>query len=113
MLIVSIVIFAIAAIFGLLNLIAILSSKSTSKPVVFTHGILAAIALILLIIFVANSAGNSPVLSLVLFIIVALVGFYLFARDMTHKPGPKALALIHGIVAVISFILLIIFAATL
>ncbi len=113
MLVVNIIIFAIAAIFGLLNLIAILSSKTTSKPVVYTHGILAAIGLILLIIFVVNAAGNSPVLSLVLFIIVALVGFFLFARDLSHKPGPKAVALIHGIVAVIAFIILIIFAATL
>jgi predicted tellurium resistance membrane protein TerC len=113
MLVVNIIIFAIAAIFGLLNLIAILSDKTTSKPVVYTHGIFAAVGLILLIIFVINAAGNSPILSLVLFIIVALVGFFLFARDLSHKPGPKAVALIHGIVAVIAFIILIIFAATL
>jgi len=110
MLVVSIIIFAIAAIFGLLNLIAILSSKQTSKPVVYIHGLLAAIALIFLIIFTVNSAGSSPILSLVLFIIVAIVGFILFARDLSKKPGPKAVALIHGIIAVISFIILIIFA---
>ena len=113
MLIINIIIFAIAAVFGLLNLVAILTNKSTSKPVVFIHGILAAIALILLIIFTINAAGNSPVLSLILFIIAALAGFYLFARDLSHKPGPKALAVIHGLVAVVSFILLIIFASTL
>lgn len=110
MLVVSIIIFAIAAIFGLLNLIAILSSKQTSKPVVYTHGLFAAIALILLIIFTVNAAGSSPILSLILFIIVAIVGFILFARDLSKKPGPKAIALIHGIVAVIAFIILIIFA---
>lgn len=110
MLTVSIVIFAIAAVFGLLNLVAILGNKTTSKPIVFTHGILAALALILLIIFAVNAAGASPTVSLVLFIIVALVGFFLFARDLSHKPGPKAVAVIHGLVAVISFIILIIFA---
>jgi len=113
MLLVSIIVFALAAVFGLLNLLAILKNRTTSKPVVFTHGILAAAALVLLIVFVINSSGSSPVISLVLFIVVALVGFYLFFRDMSHKPGPKGVALIHGLVAVISFILLIIFAASL
>jgi hypothetical protein len=49
----------------------------------------------------------------VLFIIAALAGFYLFARDLSKKPVPKAVALIHGVVAVVSFILLLIFAASL
>ena len=110
MLVASIIIFALAAVFGLLNLIAILSNRQTSKPVVYSHGLFAAIALILLIIFTVNAVGSSPVLSLVLFIIVAVVGFFLFARDLSNKPGPKAIALIHGLVAVIAFIILIIFA---
>jgi len=110
MLIVIIIVFAAAAVFGLLNLLAILGNKHTNKPVVFVHGILAAAALVLLIIFTINSTGNSPVISLILFIIVALVGFFLFARDLSKKPGPKAVAIIHGLVAVISFILLLIFA---
>lgn len=110
MLITSIIFFAAAAVFGLLNLVAILSNKTTSKPVVYLHGLLAATALVLLIIFAVNSTAGSPVISLVLFIIVALVGFFLFARDMSKKPGPKPVALIHGIVAVVSFIILLIFA---
>jgi hypothetical protein len=108
MLTISVIIFAVAAIFGLLNLIAVLGNKQTSKPIVYTHGILAA-ALILLIIFTINSTAGSPVVSLVLFIIVALVGFFLFARDISKRTVPKAVALTHGIVAVISFIILLIF----
>jgi hypothetical protein len=113
MLIVSILLFAAAAVFGLLNLIAILSGRHTSKSVVYLHGLFAAIAIILLIIFSINSTMGSPVLSLVLFIIVALVGFVLFARDLSNKPGPKPVALVHGIVAVISFLILLIFAMNL
>jgi NAD/NADP transhydrogenase beta subunit len=109
MLTISVIIFAAAAIFGFINLLAVLGNKQTSKPVVFTHGILAAIALVLLIIFIINSSGASPTLSLILFIIVALVGFFMFARDLSKKSIPKAVALIHGIVAVISFIILLIF----
>ena len=109
MLIISVILFALAAVFGLMNLIAVLGNKQTSKPIVFTHGVLAASALVLLIIFTINSAGSSPVVSLVLFIIVALVGFFLFTRDLSKKSVPKSVALIHGVVAVISFILLLIF----
>ena len=109
MLTISVIIFAAAAVFGLLNLIAVLGNKQTSKPVVYTHGILAATALVLLIIFIINSTGSSPIVSLILFIIVALVGFFLFARDISKKSVPKAVALTHGIVAVISFIILLIF----
>jgi len=65
MLTVIVIIFAAAAIFGLLNLIAVLGNKQTSKPVVYTHGLLAAIALILLIIFTVNSAGSSSIISLI------------------------------------------------
>lgn len=110
MLIVSIIIFAAAAVFGLINLIAILTNKQTAKPAVYLHGLFAAIALVLLIVFTVNAAGNSPMVSLILFIVVALVGFFLFARDLTKKPGPKAIAVVHGVVAVVAFIILLIFA---
>ena len=109
MLTISVIIFAASAVFGLLNLIAVLGNKQTSKPVVYTHGILAATALVLLIIFIINSTGSSPIVSLILFIIVALVGFFLFSRDISKKSVPKAVALTHGVVAVISFIILLIF----
>jgi len=109
MLTIIVIIFAAAAIFGLLNLIAVLGNRQTSKPVVYTHGILAAAALVLLIIFTINSSGGSPIVSLILFIIVALVGFFMLARDISKKAVPKAVALTHGIVAVIAFIILLIF----
>lgn len=109
MLTVSVIIFAAAAVFGLLNLVAVLGNKQTSRPLIYLHGILAATALVLLAVFTINSTGSSPVISLFLFIIVAVVGFYLFARDVTKKAVPKAVALTHGIVAVVSFIILLIF----
>ena len=109
MLVISLILFAAAAVFGIINLIPILKNKQTSEPAVYTHGFLAAAALLLLIIFSIDFAGGLPVISMILFIIVALVGFILFARDLFKKPGPKSVALIHGAVAFISFILLLIF----
>jgi len=109
MLITAIVVFALAAVFGLVALTAILKNKPTPKPAVFIHGGLAAVALLLVIFFVTGSAGPSPIVSLVLFIVAALGGFALFAIDMQKKPVPKLLALAHPVIAAIALVLLIVF----
>jgi hypothetical protein len=56
--------------------------------------------------------GNSPgpVESAVLFVIAALGGFIMLARDLGNKPIPKWLAVGHGLLAVTGFILLLVFA---
>jgi len=110
MLITAIVLFALAAVFGLVALTAILKNKPTPKPAVFIHGGLAAVALLLVIFFVTGSAGPSPIASLVLFVVAALGGFALFAIDMQKKPVPKFLALVHPVIAAIALVLLIVFA---
>lgn len=109
MLIASIIIFAVAAIFGLTLIVPILQNKETPKISVVFHGLFAVTGLVLLIIFTINNSV-SPVVSLVLFIIAALGGFILVGRDFMKKPGPKGLAVIHASAAVIAFILLLIFA---
>lgn len=107
----AIVLFILAAVFGLIALLAILKNKPTPKPAVFIHGGLAAFALILLILFTTGGAGPTPIASLVLFVAAALGGFVLFAMDMQKKPIPKPLAVIHPLVAAIGLILLILFVA--
>lgn len=107
MLTTAIILFAIAAVFGLILLTAILRSKETPKPVVYLHGLFAAIGLVLLIIYSMNPDAKSVAISLVLFIIAAIGGFILFGRDMTKKPGPKWLAVVHALAAVTSFVILL------
>ena len=109
MLILAIVLFILAAIFGLFALLAILKNQPTPKPAVFAHGAIAAIALILVIVYSVGNPGPSPMASLVIFIIAALGGFVLFALDWQKKPIPKPLAFVHPIAAVIALILLIAF----
>lgn len=101
--------FALAAIMGLTLLSYVLRSKETSKPVMILHGLFAAIALVLLIIY---TTGNNPgpVESVILFVIAALGGFIMAARDLSGKTVPKWLAVVHGLVAVIGFITLLVFA---
>ncbi|HEX7015884.1 MAG TPA: hypothetical protein VF191_10260 [Cyclobacteriaceae bacterium] len=102
-----IVLFAVAAVFGLTLLIPVLQGKTPTRAFVFTHGGVAALALILLIVRYANEAEAVPVISLVLFVIAALGGFVLFARDMQKKTLPKGLAVVHAGAAVVAFLILL------
>lgn len=106
----AIAFFALAAILGMVLLSFVLKGKETPKGIVFTHGPLAAIGLVLLIIYALNHPG--PVESIVLFIIAALGGVVLVIRDLSRKPVPKWLAVVHGLAAVSGFIFLLVFAFT-
>ncbi len=110
MLITSIVLFALAAVSGVTILIPLLTGKPIIKPVSVIHGIFAASALIILIIFSINYNDDFPILSIILFVAAAIGGFILFVRDLNNKQGPKVLALIHAAAAVIAFLILFVFA---
>ena len=106
----SLILFAIAAVIGLTLAITILKDKETNKGVAVIHGLFAATALIILIIFAFGETGGGVMTEVILFIIAALGGIFLITRDLMKKPGPKAVVVIHALVAVISFIMLLIFA---
>lgn len=108
MLIIAIIFFALAALLGLFLLTYVLQGKETPKGVAFTHGPLAVIGLILLIIY-AILYSPSPIVSIIVFVLAALGGLMMIFRDLTGKSVPKWMAAGHGIVAVIGFISLLIF----
>jgi glucose uptake protein GlcU len=108
MLAITIILFAIAAVFGLMNLTAILKSTSTNKGAVYTHGLFAAAGIVLLIVYAMSADATNVSTSIILFIIAALGGFLLFARDLMKKAGPKWLAVVHGLIAVASFVILLV-----
>lgn len=111
MVIAAIVLFIIAAIFGLVVLTAVLKNEPTPKLAVFIHGPLAAIALIIIIVY-AFMSNVQPLLltSIILFILAALGGLTLFTIDMKKRPIPKTLAVLHPILAVAALVILIIYA---
>lgn len=100
--------FALAAILGMTLLSYVLKDKETPKGVMIVHGLFAAVALVLLLLYVFNNTPG-PLESAVLFVIAALGGFILVARDITGKKIPKWLAVTHGVIAVAGFIFLIMF----
>jgi hypothetical protein len=109
----SIILFAVAAVLGLTVAITILKNKQTNKGVAVIHGLFAATALIILIVYALGNTGRNVTMEIVLFIIAAIGGIILISRDLMKKPGPKGLVIIHALVAVISFIMLLVFATSL
>lgn len=105
----AIAMFALAAVLGMVLLTFVLQGKETPKSIVFSHGPLAAAGLVLLIIY-AFQKSPGPIEAIVLFLIAATGGIIMFSRDMTGKSIPKWLAVVHGLLAVVGFIFLLIFA---
>jgi hypothetical protein len=109
MLYLAIALFALAAIFGLIIFKNWLTSAHTSRGVVYAHGIFAAIALVLLLVFVLRNPVNTLQLSVGLFVVAALGGFYMFFRDLRGKFSPMWLAVVHALIAVAGFGALILY----
>src|SRR5688500_12888648 len=106
----SIILFAIAALLGVIILVKWLNKKEASRTVVYLHGLGAAVALVLLVLFAVQNPDNYPLLSLVLFVLAALGGFYMFIRDLKKKYSPMGVAFLHALLAVGGFLALLIFA---
>ena len=106
----SIAAFALSAVLGMVILVKWLSNKSASSGVVYSHGIVAALGLALLIVYAINNPESFPKVSLILFIAAALGGFYMFFNDLKNKQSPMAVAFIHALVAVAGFVMLLTFA---
>jgi hypothetical protein len=106
---ITIALFAIAAILGITILVSWVNKRNAPRSIVYSHGIFAATALVLLIVYIVNHRTNAPTTSLILFVLAALVGFYMFIRDMNKKNSPIGVAVLHALLAVSGFIALLIF----
>ncbi len=106
----SIVLFAIAAVLGLSILIKWLTKKDVSKGVIYSHGIAAAIGLGLLVVLAVEDPEGYPKAALILLVIAALGGFYMFFRDLQQKMSPYSVAFLHALLAVAGFVALLIYA---
>ena len=106
---IAITLFGLTAVLGLYLISLLLRNKSTPQGVTIIHGTMAAIALIILIIYAfKQTAGPWP--SITVFTIAAAGGFTLHYRNLTGKSVPKWLAITHGLLAISGFGLLLWFA---
>jgi len=108
----SIALFALSAVLGLTILLKWLSKQQASQTVIYSHGVIAATALIILAWYSLQNPENFPKASIILFVIAAIGGFYLFFRNLKQQTGPLPVAFIHALLAVSAFVLLLLFAFT-
>jgi hypothetical protein len=100
--------FAVAALVGIIILKNWLTAANTSRTVIYAHGIFAALALVLMLVYFLRVPSNTLRTSLILFVIAAIGGFYMFFRDLKGIMSPTWLAVVHGLLAVTGFIFLLV-----
>jgi hypothetical protein len=108
MLYLIVILFALAAIVGVVILKNWLTAINTARSTIYLHGILAAVPLVLLLLYYVRNPEVNFRNSLVLFGVAALVGFYMFFREIKGKFSPAWMAIAHGLVAVAGLLFLII-----
>ena len=104
---IAIVLFAIAAAGGLFMAVRRFQNKLAPWPLSILHALLGAAGLVLVLIAVLNGAAGYVLTALVVLAIAAIGGFFLASFHARRALAPKAVVVIHALVAVAGFLLLI------
>jgi hypothetical protein len=104
----ALVLFAIAAVFG--AIMAIMHFRGSTPPrgmLAILHGVAAASGLVVFLLALLKTGVHGPAgLSLLLFLIAALGGFFLLSFHLRGRALPNGVVIVHGLVAVCGFGLL-------
>jgi hypothetical protein len=104
----ALVVFAIAAVGGVVLASKVLTGRLAPWPLSILHASLGAVGLLMLVAQVVLWDGGSRVsAALALLVIAALGGFYLASQHLRKKIAPKGVVLIHAGVAVAGFLTLL------
>jgi len=106
MLIYAAIVFAIAAVGGLIMAASVLRGLFAPWALSLIHAALGATGLVLVALAVLHGAQGVAPIALCILVIAALGGFFLASFHLRKQPGPKAAVVIHAGVAVIGFLLL-------
>lgn len=104
----AVIVFAIAALGGLVLASFVLRGRLAPWPLSLLHAALGALGLIL-VIYAAATIGVSKagLTALVILVIAALGGFYLASIHLKDRVAPHAVVFVHAGVAVIGFLTLL------
>lgn len=106
----ALVLFGIAALGGVT--MAVIRFRGAERPptgLALLHGAVAAAAIIVLIVAMLSAPNAAQArTALVLFIVAALGGFYLFAQHVQKRALPIPIILVHALIAVIGFLILLV-----
>ena len=106
MLVYAIILFAVAALFGLYLIAKVFGGQLPPWAPVILHGLFAASGLLILLYaaFIVGHAPGAVMLAAVLLLVAALGGFALFSFQLRKQVPPKPLAVIHALAAVVGFL---------
>lgn len=106
MLIYAVIVFAIAALGGLIMAASVLRGRFAPWALSLIHAALGATGLVLVALAIFHGAKGMAPIALGILVVAALGGFFLASFHLRKQPGPKPVVLIHASVAVIGFLLL-------
>jgi len=108
MIVTSIALFLVAALFGLYMAARIFGGNLPPWIAVILHGVLAASGLlVLLYVLFTGLQTMAVVVGAVLLVIAALGGFFMFSFQLRKLPPPKAIVVVHAIAAVLGVVCLL------
>jgi len=104
----AVIVFAIAAVGGLVLAAHVLRGKFAPWALSLLHALLGAAGLILLIaLLVQGNAPQKALIGFVLLLVAALGGFFLASFHVRKKLPPKAVVVIHAGIAVVGLLTLV------
>lgn len=104
----ALIVFAVAAVGGLVLAAHVLRGKFAPWALSLLHAALGATGLVLLVVLLARGAASRPVVTgLAVLLLAALGGFFLASFHLRRKLPPRAVVVIHAGVAVAGFLMLL------
>ncbi len=103
----AILCFLVAALGGLVMAYRIFRGEFPPAALAGAHGVLGALGLVLVLVAVFQGAGGLPAAALVVLLVAALGGFYLLGFHVRKQLHPKAVVVIHALIAVVGVALLL------
>lgn len=108
-LITAAILFGLGALGGLYMAVRSFRGQSIPGPVAALHGVLVAAGLVLLLIGVLAGLGQGPArVALAILVLAALGGFFLLSYHLRKERHPKAVIVVHALVAVAGFLTLLV-----
>lgn len=103
----ALIIFAVAAVGGIVLANNVLRGKLAPWAVSLLHALLGATGLVLVLIALLNGTSNPVRVAFVILVIAALGGFYLASLHLRKKIAPAAVVITHALIAIAGFLLLL------
>jgi hypothetical protein len=105
----AVMVFSVAAVGGLILALHVLRDRFAPWLLSMLHALLGATGLVLVLLAVVGDEGSSSLLlgSLLTLVVAALGGFFLVSFHVRKRLPPKAVVVLHALLAIVGFGLLV------